>query len=214
MISVVLASMLARPIDDTDVFLSKVRSTYHAVTSALFYVRFTATDSKGVEGHGEVRYEYLAPNCMRGAFKGLAGGMAVLLCDGHRIGTFASAGKRKVVPFSVESLTALIPTNVETLAFFNGNHVLSRERGCEMFGSELSVLPNQDWHSKHWTVLREINRKDAVQVDYYIDPETNFIWRTVGEDLKTHKKFTDTEIIELNTKAKLNSTRFKIPEKI
>ena len=211
MLSLLIASTLAIPLDESDVFLSNVRNAYKDVSSALFYVKFTATDSRGVEGHGEVRYEYVAPKQVRAAFKGLAGGLAVLICDGQKIGTFTSNGKRKLVPFTTKTLTSLLPTNVETLAFFDSNHVLSRERGGEMFGSELTVFANKEWKSKHWKVLRETNRQDSVQVDYYVDPTTNLIWRTLGEDTKTHKQFIDAEVLELDIKAKIASSRFTIP---
>ena len=214
MIFLLLASLIAPRLDESDVFLSKIRNAYHEVPAALFYVKYTATDSRGVEGHGEVRYEYLAPNHLRAAFKGLAGGLAVILCDGRKVATFSSSGKRKISTYSTEALTDLLPTNVETLAFFNSNHVLSRERGCEMFGSELTVIADKEWKSKHWKVLRETNSKDSVQVDYYIDPKTNLIWRTVGEDSKTHKSFIDAEVLELDVKAKIDPSRFKFPEKI
>ena len=213
MFSLLLASTLAFRFDDSDIFLSNIRNAYHEVPSAIFFVRFTATDSKGVEGHGEVRYEYLAPNHLRAAFKGLAKGLAVLLCDGHRIATFASGGKTSFSAFSAKKLTSLLPTNVETLAFFDSNNVLSRERGCEMFGSELSIAADKEWKGKHWKVLRETNRQDSVQVDYYIDPATHFIWRTVGKDLKTHKGFIDAEVLEIDTKTKVDPSRFKIPKK-
>jgi hypothetical protein len=81
-----------------------------------------------------------------------------------------------------------------------------------MAGSELA-LEEREWKSKHWHVLRETNRQDQVQVDYYVDPKTMLIWRTLGVDLKTRRPFIDAEVLELDTQTKIDPSRFKIPSK-
>ena len=213
MISLLFAATVKLSLEDPDALLGKMRAAYHEVHSALFYVRFTATDPKGKQISGEARYEYVSPNKFRAAFKGATGGKAILISDGSHIAIFSTTGRRDLMPYSPSGLTSHLPTNVETLAFFNSDKCLSRDRLGEMHGSELTIIESKEWKSKQWRVLREINRQDFVQVDYYIDPKTNLIWRTLGEDLKTHKPFIDAEVLELESNVKIDVSRFKIPTK-
>jgi hypothetical protein len=214
MLALLLSSSIAFRREDPDAFLNKIRIAYSGVHLALFYVKFTATDPSGKKATGEVRYEFKAPNFFRGAFKGTKSGVALLLCDGKNIAVFGSNGRRQMFPFSTSALSSHIPTNVETLAFINSSKVLSKAPGGEMSGSDLTLVESKVWNSKSWTILRETNTQDHVQVDYFVDPSTHLIWRTLGQDLNTHKPFIDAQVTELVTDLKLDVNRFKIPSKI
>jgi hypothetical protein len=188
-----------------------MRDAYKAISGATFYVRFEATDPSGYVAHGEVRYDFMAPNKLRAAFRGLPKGPALLICDGKHIAIFSSDGKQKQLPFLPGTLGAHLPSNVETLAFIDSVHELSTAKDGEMRGSQLAVRSNEDWNGRKWTVLRETNEKDSVQVDYYVDPKTLLIWRTAGQDMTTHKPFIDAAITDLDLTTKQDPKKFHIP---
>lgn len=210
MISIVLAA-LGIVQETPEQLLSHMRTAYNGVKCAAFYVRFEATDPSGYVAHGEVRYDFLSPNKLRAAFRGLPKGPALLICDGKHVAVFSADGKRKQSPFLTSTLGSHLPSNVETLAFFNADHELSTSKDGEMHDSQLSVRLNGEWNGKKWTVLRETSEKDSVQVDYFVDPNSHLIWRTQGTDTKSHKSFIDAWITDLDLQVKPDLKKFRIP---
>ena len=66
-----------------------------------------------------------------------------------------------------------------------GNDVVRRLRndgttGGFMAGSRLSVMTDQSWNGRSWTVLQE--EAAGVRIHYFVDPESHLIWRTVHRD--------------------------------
>lgn len=193
--------------------LAKMQFAYARARTALLFVHFEATDPSGFTAKGDVRFEFLSPNRVRAGFKGLPNGAVLLVCDGKKIALLSGKGKQQVVAYSPTNLGRHLPTNLETIAFYDGAHELSTGKGGGMNGSKLEVLPNVEWNHRQWEVLRETSDEDQVRVDYYVDPKTSLIWRTLGEDLRTKKPFVDCQVQELELNANIPAERFAIPGK-
>ncbi len=209
MISSLLVAALGK--GQAEEALAKVREAYASVHSAVLFETFEITAPSGYVARGEARYEFLAPSRLRAAFKGLPRGSVLLICDGHRIAMYGSKSGRQELRYSPETLGRNIPTNVETLAFFDAAHELSKEKGGGMAGSKLDLLKDQEWNGKRWSVLRETNQNDGVSVDYYIDPKTFLIWRAWGQDTKSKKTYLDCQVLQLEVNPKISTERFRIP---
>ncbi len=207
------AALICLAPNDAEVLLAKVRNAYLAVRSAEFYVRFEANDPTGIVAQGELRCEYQAPSKFRVAYRGLPKGPALLICDGKDIAMFAPDGKKTVVQFWPARLGRDVPTNLETISFFDANHELSIAKGGGMEGSTLTLLKNQEYAKKQYDVIREVNNEDQVEVDYYIDHTNLLIWHTLGIDLATKKTFIDASIVQLDLNKKIDPIRFHIPKK-
>ena len=70
--------------------------------------------------------------------------------------------------------------NLEVYSFYDAFRQLSTGRGGFMAGSRLSVLTDQSWNGRSWTVLQE--EAAGLRILYYVDPESHLIWRTVHRD--------------------------------
>ncbi len=82
--------------------------------------------------------------------------------------------------FSLDGFERAIPVNLESLCFFDWDRQLSTTPGKNMAASTFTIQKNQPWNGKQWTVLTR-KRLDAqgVVCNYYIDPKTFLMWRTI-----------------------------------
>lgn len=136
-----------------------------------------------------------------------------IISDGKRIYAVNDTVEQVAdIPFSNLRLgQALSFANLEVLNFFDWEKQLSTSESANMSDSELSIRKNVDWNGKTWLVLEESAPQVGVYVEYYIDPESHLIWRTVQMTLD--KKITRGDYIlkALNRGAKVRDWRFRKP---
>lgn len=138
---------------------------------------------------------------------------AKVICDGKYI--YASADKSPRTfeeKYTLEKLgDSLSGANLEILSFFDWKRQLSTDKGANMHDSKLSLRRGQKWSGKTWIVLEESAPQMGVYVEYYIDPETFLIWRTV--QMSVDKEFTrgDFVVKSLKLGVKVDDSRFKKP---
>jgi hypothetical protein len=70
-------------------------------------------------------------------------------------------------------------------SFYDAFRQLSTAAGGFMSGSSLEVRPNMKWAGRSWTVLEET--AGGLEVEYFVDPNSHLIWRTVQRDSGSHE---------------------------
>ncbi len=196
---------------EVEALLKKMRDTYKGVSTATFTMEATI---QAENGDISVKMDggFKNPNLMYVDASG-DGNKAHIVCDGTKI--YATAeGMAQVleIPYNVDNMGRMISgANLEVLNFFDWKRQLSTAKGDNMAESKLSLRKNVKWNNKTWIVLEESAPQANVYVEYYIDPKTNFIWRTVQMSLD--KEFTrgDFVIKKLTIGAKIDDKRFKKP---
>jgi hypothetical protein len=128
-------------------------------------------------------------------------GPALTISDGSRIiQTRAGASGFQPSPFSLRRAVRAIGANLETICFFDFERQLSTHPGQNMYDSLLTVRNNQFWDGRRWTVLSEVVIDSGMRIDYYIDPLTNLIHRSLRTHADTGNMRSDHQIrgLELN----------------
>lgn len=105
----------------------------------------------------------------------------------------------------------LAGANLELLNFFDWKRQLSTAKGDNMAESKLSIRKNVKWNDKTWIVLEESAPQVGVYVEYYIDPKTNLMWRTVQMTLDKEFVRGDFIVKSLKTGVKIDDKYFKKP---
>lgn len=204
-----LTALLVRPAaTEAETLLKEMQAAYHAAHRAEFDVKFTLTDRQ-VVAKGTVHCQHEFPDRFRAVVAGIAHAPLTIVGDGHVVFARDANGKTVRNRYSHERLSQLLPSNVETFAFYDDSE-LSTGHGGAMEGSTLTVGTGS-WNSKVWTLLHEVNTADKVSADYYIDPKTHLIWRTVSTDMESNTVFSDCEISSLILDPHFGPDIFKIP---
>jgi outer membrane lipoprotein-sorting protein len=196
---------------EVEELLKKMRDAYKGVSTATFTMEATIL---GENGDITVKMDggFKNPNLMYVDAVG-DGNKAHIVCDGAKIYAMADGmDKLLEIPYSVDNLGgALGAANLEVLNFFDWKRQLSTAKGDNMAESKLSIKKSVKWNNKTWIVLEESAPTVGVYVEYYIDPKTNFIWRTV--QMSIDKEFTrgDYIIKTLKTGAKIDEKKFQKP---
>ncbi|HXH61632.1 MAG TPA: hypothetical protein VNI20_09780 [Fimbriimonadaceae bacterium] len=105
----------------------------------------------------------------------------------------------------------LAGANLELINFYDWKRQLSTADGDNMHDSKLAIRKNEKWNDRTWWVLEETAPTVGVYVEYYIDPKTYLVWRTVQMTLD--KEFTRGDFIikSLKTGVKIDDKKFKKP---
>lgn len=191
--------------------LANMRKAYKAVGTATFSMESTL-----VGDNGDVAVK------MTGGFKGpnllyvdmKADETAVnVVSDGANIFAVVGGTTRVIeLKYSNEALGRVLNgANLELINFYDWKRQLSTAEGDNMHDSKLSIRKSVKWNNKTWLVLEESAPTVGVYVEYYIDPKTFFVWRTV--QMSIDKEFTrgDFVIKSLKTGVKIDDKKFKKP---
>jgi outer membrane lipoprotein-sorting protein len=196
---------------DVEELLAKMRNSYKNIGTVSFTSEATVLADAGdilIKMSGGFK----SPNLMYVDIVA-EGNKAQAISDGTKI--YATAdGATSVfeVAYDVDIMGRILSgANLELLNFFDWKRQLSTAKGDNMADSKLSIRKNVKWNDKTWTVLEESAPQVGVYVEYYIDPKTNLIWRTVQMTLDKEFIRGDFIIKTLKTGVKIDEKRFKKP---
>ena len=137
-----------------------------------------------------------------------------VVSDGKQIyATFTGAEQVAKMDYSIDMLNRILNgANLEVLCFYDWKRQLSTDKGANMHDSVLSIR-KEKWKGKEWIVLEESAPQVDVYVEYFIDPKTHYIWRTIQMTLD--KEFTNGEYVlsKLKTGLTISDKRFAPPIK-
>lgn len=191
--------------------LLRMRTAYQITRTASLSTRVMVSDSPARTAVVNLQMDYERPNKVRatidvGAAKG------EVYSDGNRILAIDLKGNRKVGNYSSAVLAGTLAGNLETISFFDWKRQLSTAPSANMRDSQLKLLPKESWNGRMWTVLQENAPKQKVLVKYYIDPATNFIWRTIVKKTDTKLIVQDAQLTKLSLGVPMDPNRFKLPK--
>ncbi len=136
-----------------------------------------------------------------------------VVSDGENVYVAAGDSDRVMeMPYNIDMMGSVLRgANLEVINFYDWERQLSTSDGANMHDSNLSIRRNEKWNGKTWLVLEESAPMVGVYVEYYIDPKTYLVWRTVQMSLD--KEITRAEFIlkALNRGAKISDWRFQKP---
>jgi len=191
--------------------LAKMRKAYKEVKTATFTLESTL-----LAGNGDIvvtlKGGFKAPNKMYADIKSAEFKMK-FISDGKTIFLIDSANDEvSDIPYSDRNMgRALSVANLELINFYEWKKQLSTEKDHNMHDSKLSIRQNEEWNGKKWTVLEESAPQAGVYVEYYIDPKTHLIWRTVQMTLDKEFIRGDYVLKQLKIGVKIDDKRFKKP---
>ena len=191
--------------------LTKMRKAYKEVKTATFTLESTL-----LSGNGDIvvtlKGGFKAPNKMYADIKSAEFKMK-FISDGKTIFLIDSANDEvSDIPYSDSNMgRALSVANLELINFYEWKKQLSTEKDHNMHDSKLSIRQNEEWNGKKWTVLEESAPQAGVYVEYYIDPKTHLIWRTVQMTLDKEFIRGDYVLKQLKIGVKIDDKRFKKP---
>lgn len=184
--------------------LEKMNKAYSSVKTAKYSV-----EAKGYTEEGTIKLDILfaAPTKIKATVSGMMGAdsKTVFQTTGDQVTITDATGKgeKQTVEFDMMRL----PTNLEGLCFWDHKVQLSTAEGGNMKDSTLKVIQKESWNGKDWIVLEEDAPQMGVEVRYFIDPKTFFIWRTVMKN-KDGNGGTDTWLTKLELDAKIDEKEF------
>ena len=197
---------------NVEALLAKMRAAYGSAKSVTF-----TTETEIGKQKVESSFSFLSPGKIRLALSSstskTAGVLLTRISDGKTVSS--KAGKRagfKDQPYTPDSFVAGVPVNLESICFFDWAKQLSTAPGKNMEHSSFKLLLNQDWRGKKWTVLEETATAQKIVCHYFIDPKTNFIWRTTVKAMPggNAQNNADFQISQMNLAAKIDPSIFKI----
>ena len=195
--------------------LAKMRKAYKNIGTVTFKLESTILTPNGdIVIH--MIGGFKSPNKMYVDIE-LPGARVKVVSDGKKVYSVRGDSERIMeMPYNIDVLgDALMGANLEVINFYDWERQLSTGADGNMHDSKLSIRKNEKWNGKNWLVLEESAPKAAegrgVYVEYYIDPKTHFVWRTVQMSLD--KEFTRGDFIlkSLKKGAKISDKRFQKP---
>ena len=191
--------------------LAKMRNSYRTIGTVTFKLESTILTANGdIVIH--MIGGFKSPNKMYVDIE-LPGARVKVVSDGKKVYSVRGDSERIMeMPYNIDVLgDALMGANLEVINFYDWERQLSTGADGNMHDSKLSIRKNEQWNGKSWLVLEESAPKVDVYVEYYIDPKTNFVWRTVYMSLD--KEFTRGDYIlkSLKLGAKISDKRFQKP---
>ena len=170
----------AEPASPVERLLLRMRDAYAAIDHARVEMRERVIGRDGPSVRtGTV--EFLGDERVRARFSIPGYGEVTVESDGFRITVNDPA--RSGAAFTrhdAGNLNRALLGNLEVYCFYDAFRQLSTARGGFMAASRLSVLTDQSWSGRRWTVLHE--EAGGLGIRYYVDPESHLIWRTVQAD--------------------------------
>ncbi len=155
--------------------------------------------------------QFMSPNKMKVSFTGVPSGAVTLYCDGAKVSVAIEGKVVRSMDYSLDSLGRSLFANLETLCFFDWKRQLSTEQGGNMQKSKLKIV-KEDWNGESWLVLEEHAPEQKVEVRYFVDPDTKFIWRTVATMIGDKQPFMDARIVKLELNPTIDEKVFSPPK--
>jgi outer membrane lipoprotein-sorting protein len=188
-----------------------MRAAYTAVDSVGLVVSITTKSTEGQSDRRQsLRVQFAAGGQMRASTMEnedesviISNGIRVLQINGP-------PGSSVPQSYSTSVAAATLPGNLETLCFIDYDQQLNRTIGGNMYPSRLEIMPTRTWSSRTWTVLREIHPPTGGLIEYYIDPKSHFIHRTVTYSLGSGATLGDYRIRELNLNPQFSRNHFSL----
>jgi hypothetical protein len=214
-LALLLLTAQVAPKPDVVALLAKMRRAYSTVKSAHISVK---TNHYGHEARitSSSECDYKAPSSFHIATRGIAGltkDAYELTTDGKQIHIEGLPGKPITMPYTVQAMVNNDPQlNLDVLCLWDWKRQLSTDPMGNMHFSTL-VIKSDDWDGKKWIVLEETARRQNNIIDYYVDPKTFLICRTISSLLSPHRALSDVQVEKWDTTAKIDPTLFKIAAK-
>lgn len=190
--------------------LSAMRKAYRETKTANFQTKSEIREA-GQELTVTLDGQFMAPDKMKVSFTGVPSGEVVLYCDGKRVSIVIDGKVVRSLDYSLDNLGRSLFANLETLSFFDWKRQLSTEAGGNMQKSTLKVA-KEEWNGKSWLVLEEHAPEQKVDVRYFVDPATHFIWRTVATMVGDKQPFMDARIVKLELNPAIDEKIFVPPK--
>ena len=192
--------------------LKSMRDTYKGVKAAKIVTKSTIETPMG-KGDVTTDLSFMAGNKIYAVIKGIPGVEKdiIVRSDGKKIKSEGTPAGDNEVDWSIDNLQGL-PVNLETLNFWDWERQLSTSDGGNMKTSTFKIVKDEEWDGKKWTVLEETAgaAQNSVFVRYFIDPKTNFMWRTVVTEIGNSEPTQDIKVTSLELDPKLDESLFKI----
>jgi outer membrane lipoprotein-sorting protein len=196
---------------EVEELLAKMRDTYKNIGSVTFTQEATLLTDTG-DVTVKMNGGFKSPNSMYVDITA-PNGKAKVVTDGKNIWALPDGATDVFeLKWGLDEMGGVLGgANLEVLNFFDWKRQLSTAKGDNMAESKLSLRKNVKWNDKTWIVLEESAPQVGVYVEYYIDPKTNLIWRTVQMTLDKEFVRGDFVIKSLKTGAKIDDKNFKKP---
>lgn len=182
-LAIVSAACLGMAGEDKSVekLLTKMRTNYRAVKSAVFTTNGMRLTQNGKKSQLRSETQFIAPKKVYSKIvgaKSVAKEPVAFVTDGRLFSVQGIPGRGRVEKFvpNQTQLIGLVPLNLESLCFWDYAIQLNNSSAGNMAQSKLS-LESDTWKGKKWTILRE--KAQGLDIRYFIDPQSLFIWRTV-----------------------------------
>jgi hypothetical protein len=133
----------------------------------------------------------------------------IIVTDGRRI-QCRYPGGRSQWNYDPDSLIGPAAVNLESICFWDGERQLSTRKGGNMHDSKLVLVKGASWNGKIWNVLEESAPTMGVFVQYYIEPRTSLIWRTVVQTVDRKRIRSEYAIQSIELDVPLQKALFKI----
>jgi outer membrane lipoprotein-sorting protein len=208
MICALAIALLTSPVDQTgDELLEKVKKAYKEVKTASYKTDATIFTNPEIKCRSEV--VYATPNRVHAKVNIDRGGEKlenVATTDGKTLVRSMKDGLKKE-PYKPRDLLGCFAGYWESIAFWDIERLLSRERGSMSEGSVFTAS-TEAWEGKAWLILTETSETRKSVARYFVDPKTYIIHRSqlqLGD-----QKAVDSRILDLKLNEKVDEGLFKV----
>jgi len=195
-----------------EALLSNMRNAYKQAKSVTF-----TTETKNGDQDFVSSFSFLSPSKIRvdvtSPGSKPSGALLTKISDGKTVSSkLRNQSEFKEEAYTPTRFASIVPVNLESICFFDWAQQLSTAPGKNMEHSTFKITLGQDWNGKKWTVLHETAAAQKIVCQYYIDPKTFLIWRTIIKPMPGGPKDSesDSKITKLNLSAKIDPSVFGI----
>ena len=206
---------VVKPSAEVAQLLKKMRVAYSTLKSA--HVTFQSHHfGNGTTITSTSECWYQAPNLVRVETKGIPGltkPLYTLVSDGTQIHINGLPGRPMTLMYSIDQMATNSPQmNLEVLCLWDWKRQLSTDIGGNMRLSTFGIR-SDTWNGKKWTVLRETARSANAVVDYYIDPATFLMSRTISSLINPRQTTIDVQVKKWAINVPVDPSLFKLAAK-
>lgn len=187
-----------------------MRSAYGAVKTAKFRVESISSGkstrvSRIVNGEFRLKNQVWAQIESEGYSQRIA-------TDGKAVQVLTKAAGEQadflVFDYNPDQIHLVLAVNLEVLNFWDYKRQLSTAAGGNMAESDLEIQKNAEWSGRSWLVLKETAHQQQVACDYFIDPKTSLIHRTIVWTLDRSHQISDFRMLSLQINGPVTAENF------